>query len=115
MPGTPLQTSPQEAIPVGEEQGSSQTTQSDGEYRFWQWHMSKDVFDVYNRMTCVAAEIPSITVSAADEDEPPAEGSSEEAIPPAGTSSEGTSQAVRGGDDSEGFDGVRILFKKRSK
>ncbi|XP_063920607.1 nucleoprotein TPR isoform X2 [Zophobas morio] len=90
VPSTPLQASPQEAVPGGEEQGSSQTTQSD-------------------------AEIPSITVSGADEDEPPAEGSSEECMGPpsvAGTSAESV-QEPNQAEEAEGYDGVSSEGEKQ--
>ncbi|XP_074025813.1 nuclear basket protein megator isoform X2 [Leptinotarsa decemlineata] len=85
VPTTPLQSSPQEALPGTEEQGSSQMTQSD-------------------------AEIPSIMISAdADDNETPAEGSSEECMGPppvAGTSSEGLPPLEQGEEMLEGDDGV---------
>ncbi|EFA01249.2 nucleoprotein TPR isoform X2 [Tribolium castaneum] len=90
VPSTPLQASPQEAVPGSEEQGSSQTTQSD-------------------------AEIPSITVSGVEEDEPAAEGSSEECMGPpsiAGTSAEGTQEANHP-EESEGYDGVTSEGEKQ--
>ncbi|XP_044260460.1 nucleoprotein TPR isoform X2 [Tribolium madens] len=90
VPSTPLQASPQEAVPGSEEQGSSQTTQSD-------------------------AEIPSITVSGVEEDEPAAEGSSEECMGPpsiAGTSAEGTQESNHP-EESEGYDGVTSEGEKQ--
>ncbi|KAG5900656.1 hypothetical protein JTB14_005927 [Gonioctena quinquepunctata] len=84
VPTTPLQSSPQEALPGGEEQGSSQMTQSD-------------------------AEIPSIAISAdGDENETAGEGSSGECMGPppvSGTSSEGM-QIEEAEEMLEGDDGV---------
>ncbi|KAJ8922301.1 hypothetical protein NQ315_004243 [Exocentrus adspersus] len=83
VPTTPLQSSPQESVPGGDEHGSSQTTQSD-------------------------AEIPSITISGeADQNESGAEGSSGECMGPpgvAGTSSDNQPEQVE--DVLEGDDGV---------
>ncbi|XP_068911983.1 nucleoprotein TPR-like isoform X2 [Tenebrio molitor] len=90
VPSTPLQASPQEPVPGGEEQSTSQTTQSD-------------------------AEIPSITVSGADDDEPAAEGSSEECMGPpsiAGTSTEGAQETGQP-EESEGYDGVSSEGEKQ--
>ncbi|CAG9856760.1 unnamed protein product [Phyllotreta striolata] len=84
VPTTPLQSSPQEGIPGGEDQGVNQMTQSD-------------------------AEIPSIVISReVDDNETGAEGSSGDMGPPgvAGTSSESSKQMEQNEEILEGDDGV---------
>ncbi|CAH0546355.1 unnamed protein product [Brassicogethes aeneus] len=84
VPTTPLQSSPQEAVPGADDAGSHQSTHSD-------------------------AELPSITVSGVDDTEHTGEGSSGDCMGPpsvAGTSSEGNQQSEQSEEMLEGDDGV---------